>query len=119
MTPILLAGTVIDMPTLTAELGALVNAGATQVDCDVGAVALADLGAVDSLARLQLAARRLGCSLRLTRASSELQQLLGCVGLADVVLGVEGLRVEVRRQAEDREERFGVEEKCELDDLRL
>jgi hypothetical protein len=111
MTPILLAGTVIDTPTLTAELGALVSAGATLVVCDVGGLAPADLGAVDSLARLQLAARRLGCGLRLTRASSELQQLLGCVGLADVVLSVE-----VGRQAEDREQRVGVEEERELDD---
>ncbi len=111
MTPILLAGTVIDTPTLTAELGALVSAGATLVVCDVGALRPADLGAVDGLARLQLAARRLGCGLRLMRVSSELQQLLGCVGLADVVLGVE-----VRRQAEDREQRVGVEEERELDD---
>ncbi len=116
MTPILLAGTVIDAPTLTAELGALVSAGATLILCDVGALSLADLGTVDSLARLQLVARRLGCGLRLTHASSELQQLLGCVGLADVVLGVEVLGVEVGRQAEDREERVGVEEERELDD---
>jgi hypothetical protein len=116
MTPILLAGTVIDTSTLTAELGALVSAGATLVVCDVGALGPADLGAVDSLARLQLAARRLGCGLRLTHASRELQQLLGCVGLADVVLGVELLGVEVGRQAEDREQRVGVEEERELDD---
>ncbi len=126
MTPILLAGTVIDTPTLTAELGILVSAGATLVVCDVGALAPADLGAVDALARLQLAARRLGCGLRLMRVSSELQQLLGCVGLADVVLGIEVLGVEVlgvevlgvemRRQAEDREQRVGVEEERELDD---
>jgi hypothetical protein len=114
MAQILLAGMVVDTATLTAELAALVSAGATLVVCDVGALAPADLGAVDSLARLQLAARRLGCGLRLTRASGELQQLLGCVGLADVVLGVE-----VRRQAEDREERVGVEEERELDDPRL
>ncbi len=111
MATILLAGTVIDTPMLTAELGALISAGATLVVCDVAALASADLGAVDALARLQLAARRQGCRLCLTRASSELQQLLGCVGLADVVLGVE-----VGRQAEDREQRVGVEEERELDD---
>jgi hypothetical protein len=113
MAPILLAGTVIDMPTLTAELGALVGAGATLVVCDVGALTPADLRAVDALARLQLAARRLGCRLRVTRASSELRQLLGCVGLTEAVLGVE-----VGRQAEDREERVGIEEERELDDPR-
>ena len=69
-----------------------------------------DAAAVDALARLQLAARRLGLELRLRHASTELQELIAFVGLRDV------LRVEAGGQAEEREERLGVEEERELDD---
>ena len=71
---------------------------------------MADLGTVESLARLQLAARRCGLELRLTRVSRELEELITVVGLADA------LRLEPRGQAEEREERVGVEEEGELDD---
>ncbi len=77
--------------------------------CDVGALA-PDAVAVDVLARLQLTARRLGLEIRLRHASSELQDLLAFVGLRDV------LRVEASGQAEEREQRVGVEEERELDD---
>ncbi len=79
------------------------------IACDVSALA-PDAVAVDTLARLQLAARRLGLELRLRHVSSELQELLAFVGLRDV------LRVEAGRQAEAREERLRVEEERELDD---
>lgn len=55
--------------------------------CDVGDLA-ADAVAVDTLARLQVTARRLGLEIRLCHASSELRDLLAFVGLRDV-LGVE------------------------------
>jgi hypothetical protein len=77
--------------------------------CDVGALA-PDAVAIDALARLQLAARRLGLEIRLRHASSELQELLAFAGLRDV------LRVEAGGQAEQREQRVGVEEERELDD---
>ena len=75
-----------------------------------------DLGVVDDLARLQLEARRQGCSIWLRQACPELAALLRFVGLADVL--------QVGRQAEDGEE-VGVEEvvvaddpvTCSLDDL--
>jgi ABC-type transporter Mla MlaB component len=55
---------------------------------DVVAAGLrADLGVVDCLARLQLAARRSGCVLRLIDADPELRELLDLVGLVDVLLG--------------------------------
>jgi hypothetical protein len=44
-----------------------------------------DLALVDALARLQLVARRLGCSIRLRHASAELLGLLDLLGLAEVV----------------------------------
>jgi hypothetical protein len=49
-----------------------------------------DLGLVDALARLQLMARRQGCSIQL-RPCDELRELLLLVGLAEV-LGVEPQR---------------------------
>jgi hypothetical protein len=71
---------------------------------------MADLGTVESLARLQLAARRCGVELRLTRVPAELEELIMFVGLA------EALRLEPRRQPEEREQGLGVEEERELDD---
>ena len=79
------------------------------ISCDVGAI-VPDIHAIDALARLQLAARRLGMEVRLRHASSELQELVGFAGLRDV------LRVEAGRQSEQGEERLGVEEERELDD---
>ena len=71
---------------------------------------MADLGTVDALARLRLAARRSGLELRLRHVSDELLELITFVGLA------EALGLEPRGQAEEREERVGVEEEGELDD---
>ena len=46
-----------------------------------------DLGVVDLLARLVLAARRVGCSLRLRDPGGRLGELLGLTGLGEVILG--------------------------------
>ena len=69
-----------------------------------------DAAAVESLARLQLGARRQGVEIRLTGASRELGQLLAFCGLAAV------LRVETERQPEEREDRPGLEEERHLGD---
>ena len=71
---------------------------------------MADLGTVESLARLQLAARRSGVRLRLRRVPRELEELIIFVGLA------EALGLEPRGQAEEREQCLGVEEERDLDD---
>jgi hypothetical protein len=65
----------------------------------------ADLKTIERLARL-----RLHGPLVLRRASAELQALIAFCGLDQV------LRVEPRRETEEREERFGVEEEGELGD---
>jgi ABC-type transporter Mla MlaB component len=52
--------------------------------CDVCGIG-ADGATVDALARLQLAARRTGCQVRLRGASPELLRLLDFLGLADVL----------------------------------
>ena len=66
-----------------------------------------DLSVVDELARLQLDARRHGCSIWLRRACPELVELLQLVGLADVL--------QVRGNAEGGEQ-AGVEEVVVPDD---
>jgi anti-anti-sigma regulatory factor len=68
------------------------------------------LGAVDFLACLQLEMRRRGLQLRLRDVSPALRELIALAGLEDV------LGVEPRRQAEEREERAGVEEERDLGD---
>jgi anti-anti-sigma regulatory factor len=79
--------------------------------CDVGAlVGRPDAGTIDALAHLQLTLRRDGLELVLRGASEELLELLVLVGLADV------LGVEPWRQAEEREQRVGLEEEGEPDD---
>jgi len=85
----------------------------TTIVCDVGALVKPDVGTIDALARFQLAAQRFGCEIRLRHASAELKELVAWIGLVDV------LRVEPRRQAEEREQHLGVEEERELDDPTL
>ncbi len=65
-----------------------------------------DLCTVDDLARLQLAARRAGCSIELRNASPALRDLIALVGLADV------LPFEASREPEVGEQ-LGVEEVVE------
>jgi hypothetical protein len=78
-----------------------------------------DLSVVDALARMQLAARRAGCAIRVRDACTELSELLGLCGLSGGMGGlcgeVGGLAVEARRQAEHGEQ-VGVEEVVVADD---
>jgi STAS domain len=73
-----------------------------------------DLALVDAIARLELAARRRGCSVRVVDPSGELLALLELVGLAGV-LGASALGVEVGREPEGGEQ-LGVEEVVEPGD---
>src|SRR3954452_11419270 len=81
------------------------------ITCDVSALA-AELAAVEALARLALVARRLGCPLKVRRASPELRDLVEFCGLSDA-LGVRGGN---GREAEEREEPVDVEERVDPDD---
>ena len=72
--------------------------------CEDGRV---DLGAVNALARLQLHARREGCTVWLRHACPDLVALLGFVGLAEVL--------QVGRQPEGGEQ-VGVEDVVMPDD---
>ncbi len=84
--------------------------------CDVGGLVEPDAATVDALARFQLAARRLGRRVRLRHPSSELQELLALMGLSEVIPLCGGLTLESKRQAEQREKSFGVQEEGEPGD---
>ena len=74
-----------DLPGLCQRVCALLSeSGADVALCDVATVE-PDAVTVDALARLQLAARRYGCQVRLRRASDELRKLVAFMGLADVL----------------------------------
>lgn len=63
-----------------------------------------DVTVADELARLAVAARRLGCSIRLRNASGELVELLDLLGLADLLCGRNPVELEVGREAEGGEQ---------------
>jgi 23S rRNA U2552 (ribose-2'-O)-methylase RlmE/FtsJ len=77
-----------DVPALLERARAMILAIATNeakpVVCEVGALR-ADLAAVDALARLTHAARRLEIEIILSDASPALRELLGMIGLSDVL----------------------------------
>jgi anti-anti-sigma regulatory factor len=73
------------------------------VDVDVSALVDPDEAALEALARLQLAARRLGASIRLHGACGELAALLDLVGLSDVLPVVES-GIDADRHVEEREQ---------------
>ena len=80
------------------------------VVCDVSGLAHPDLGTVEALARLLLAARRAGAHVRLRRPCAELRGLLDLVGLWDVLAPCGELPLEPGRETEQREPPRGVEE---------
>ncbi|MDT9699979.1 STAS domain-containing protein [Streptomyces sp. P17] len=84
----------------------LEGSGPGVVVCDVAGLGPPGLGAVDLLARLQLAARRRGGRIRLRDPDPALLALLDLVGL----------RFEVEGQPEQREPALGVEEAVEPGD---
>jgi len=74
-----------DLPGLCTRVCRLLEANPAPVAfCDVRGVD-PDAVMVDALARLQLAARRHGCRVRLRGASDELRELVAFMGLGDVL----------------------------------
>jgi ABC-type transporter Mla MlaB component len=79
-----------DLPGLCERVCALLEqSGARIARCDVRGVE-PDAVTVDALARLQLAARRYRCQVRLCGASRELLDLVTFMGLRDVLPGEDG-----------------------------
>ncbi|HYP23977.1 MAG TPA: STAS domain-containing protein [Actinomycetota bacterium] len=100
-----------DLPELCELVRALLAGAGSTVVCDVRALDRPDLCTVDALARLQLAVKRLGGSIRLCGATPQLQRLLELTGLGAA------LGLEVAGQAEQREQALGVEEEADARDL--
>ena len=74
-----------DLPGLCDRVCAVLSsARASTAFCDVEGVE-SDAVTVDALARLQLAARRTGCQVRLRNASGELLEVVAFMGLTDVL----------------------------------
>ena len=74
-----------DLPGLCDRVCALLAESSTPVVlCEVDGVD-PDAVTVDALARLQVAAQRHGCRVRLRGASTELLDLVAFMGLADVL----------------------------------
>ena len=74
-----------DLPGLCGRICSLLElSGADVAVCDVRGVE-PDAVTADALARLQLAAGRRGCQVRLRSASTELLDLLAFMGLSDVL----------------------------------
>jgi len=75
-----------DLPGLCERVCGLLERGPDAALCDVRGVEPNAVTA-DALARLQLAAGRRGCQVRLRSASTELLDLLAFMGLTDVLPG--------------------------------
>jgi ABC-type transporter Mla MlaB component len=73
-----------DLPGLCDRVCAVLGAAGSVVECDVHGVE-PDAVTVDALARLQLAARRRGCVVRLHNASASLSELVELMGLTHVL----------------------------------
>jgi ABC-type transporter Mla MlaB component len=74
-----------DLPGLCDRVCAIFRTENPEVAfCDVGGID-PDAVTVDALCRLQLAASRCGCQVRLRQASSELLELVELMGLRDVL----------------------------------
>jgi ABC-type transporter Mla MlaB component len=84
-----------------------------KVICEAAGLTNPDLTTIDALARLQLAARRNGCSFELRNPPDQLLELLRLAGLTRVV----GWRsvFKPRRQPEQKKQ-AGVQEEVESDD---
>ena len=110
-----------DIPDLCERVHALVEGcDADPFPCDVGALDDPDALTIDALARLQLTALRLGRRLGFEEACGELRDLVGFLGLDDVLPCAEPCAepsgLEPRGQPEQREQALGVEEEADPDD---
>lgn len=90
--------------------------GPASLVCELEAAKAMGLSMVDLMARLQLAATRMGCTVSFRGATPELRHLLRLAGLIDVLRcdpapGIETeLGIQVGREAEHGEHPLGVEE---------
>ena len=106
-----------DVPALCERARVLLEScDAGLVVCDVEGLVDPDAVTVDALARLQLTARRLGRRVRFLHACGELEELLGLMGLGDVLPCGPASGFEPRWQTEEREQDLRVEEEADPGD---
>lgn len=108
-----------EVPRLCDDVRArLETSGSGVVVCDVAGIGPPGLGAVDVLARLELAARRAGGRIRLRNPDPALRALLDLVGLRfeafDTLDALDAFESE--GEAEEREPAGGVQEAVEPGD---
>ena len=82
----------------------------TFLSCDLAGIADPDIGTVDALARMTLAAHRRGCAISLRNAPMELRELLALIGLEEVMCRDAGSGLEPRGEPERGEEASRIEE---------
>lgn len=100
-----------DLPGLCERAEALLErCGPGSVVCDVGELDAPDAVTLDALARIQLAARRLGRRVRFRNACGDLEALLVLTGLGEVLPCGARSGVQPGRQVEQREHALGVQE---------
>ena len=100
-----------DVGTLLARVEHALDAGGSgALTCDVGDLVDPDILAMDTLARMLLAARRRGRTIVLRNPSRDLADLLVLCGLWDVFPSAAPSGFEALGQPEEREEGRGVEE---------
>lgn len=88
-----------------------------EVPIDASALGPADLGLLELLACLALAARRHGARIRLRHPTPALLALLEATGLSEALGASRTCRREPIGEPEEREPTLGVEERVHLDDL--
>jgi hypothetical protein len=99
---------------LCQAVGVFLRCGSVElVVCDVERVSEISAVTVEGLARLQLAARRAGCGMRLRRATGDLTALISFMGLTGVLQISGGEPV---GETEEREKPPGVEEEADPGD---
>jgi hypothetical protein len=89
---------------------------ADAIVCDVRGLREPELREVDLLARICLTAQRLGVAFHMVHAPPPLRELIGLVGLADVLAPTADSGSEAVRQTEQREQAGSVEERVQADD---
>jgi anti-anti-sigma regulatory factor len=100
-----------DIPELCASFAEMVRLRRpVVVICDVTAVDRPRMAIVDALARLRLIAERLGSGIVLRGAGTHLRQLILLTGLTDVLPSELDRLLDLRRQAEQREQPRRVQE---------
>jgi hypothetical protein len=99
---------------LCEAVGVFLRCGSVElVVCDVERVSEISAVTVEGLARLQLAARRAGCGMRLRRATGDLTALIAFMGLREVL---RISRVEPVGKTEEGKEPLGVQEEADPGD---